>query len=611
MKKCFYFALAALVALAGCEKENDAPAVSGKSVRTISISIPETKATIADSGSGAATFAWEKGDRLGVAVGSRLVEFTLADPDESPARFTAELEEGEVVEDGAYVAYPYVAEDCVDGAFEVSFPSTYEIEKADDFRLRWAGTLSKQENGTFAATLEHTSAILRVTFSTIPTDAAAVVMTADDNAPVTVKFSEDMKESATYTDMSFYLPLQAGSYEAIAIDLATSDGTTIAGSRQTLSSKSGQLTVENGKIYRTPSIEYNLFYQIKDASTLGNGEYVIAYRNGTSYKLFSFEKTMANAKAAAASVADVHGLGNLLSKGSALYSTVLGGNFVEIEAEENAAEILVPASASEAIFTATGTSTAGKVSFTSENGDLRADRVIVDLNDDGSARIAAAFNAEDIVTIMKSLRGTDIPVTFQYLIDFAVEEAAKEGVTFTDEQVTRLETGFEHLCSLAKQVLADHNMGTLMDIDLSTNVLDVFARYYDNVTDYSLQISEEKKFGWAVPMGFYAADNGFTFNVSVPNYGWFNRLNASLKGKTKDECVEYWHQFDSEYNIAGFENFFQRLSRRALNELSDSTYEMLQQLAAEDKFITIGQVYKKYVDRFNDDLEEVYIYKKY
>ena len=221
--------------------------------------------------------------------------------------------------------------------------------------------------------------------------------------------------------------------------------------------------------------------------------------------------------------------------------------------------------------------------------EVMADRVIVDLNDDGSAQIAAAFNAEDIVSILKDLRGTDIPVTFQYLIDFAVEEAAKEGVTFTEDQVTRLETGFEHLCSLAKQVLADHNMGTLMDIDLSTNVLDVFARYYDNVTDYSLQISEEKKFGWAVPMGFYAADNGFTFNVSVPNYGWFNRLNASLKGKTKDECGEYWH----------------------LNELSDSTYEMLQQMAAEDKFITIGQVYKKYVDRFNDDLEEVYIYKKY
>ena len=33
-------------------------------------------------------------------------------------------------------------------------------------------------------------------------------------------------------------------------------------------------------------------------------------------------------------------------------------------------------------------------------------------------------------------------------------------------------------------------------------------------------------------------------------------------------------------------------------------------MAAEGKFTEIGKVYKKYVDRFNDQLEPVCIYKK-
>ena len=145
----------------------------------------------------------------------------------------------------------------------------------------------------------------------------------------------------------------------------------------------------------------------------------------------------------------------------------------------------------------------------------------------------------------------------------------------------------------------------LMEIDINTKVLDVFAQYYDNVCDYSLQVSEEKKFGWAVPLGFYAANDGFTSNVSLPSYGWFNRLDASLEGD-KDYCVNYWAQFDSQYKILDFENFFQRLARRAVNELDDSTYAMLQEI----DFKAIGNVYKKYAERLNDNLEKVYIYKK-
>ena len=60
-------------------------------------------------------------------------------------------------------------------------------------------------------------------------------------------------------------------------------------------------------------------------------------------------------------------------------------------------------------------------------------------------------------------------------------------------------------------------------------------------------------------------------------------------------------------NIA---NFFERASRRALRELDSSTLTMLQEMAAAGKFTAIGQVYKKYAERFNDQLEPVCIYKK-
>ena len=599
MKKVFY-AAAALLALAACSKEQNAPEI--KAEKTVQITLTGTKATIDDNGSGAASFAWEQGDKIGVEVDGELVEFELTEFEGNTAKFKADVT-GEL-KDGAYVAYPYVPEDCVDGEFEVSYPSVYEVDKADAFRLRWSGTLKEDtENGGFYTALENTAAIFRVTYTTVPEFAKAVTMKADDADPVTVKFSQEVTE-----DMNFYFPLLEGSYDAITVALATEDGTEIDGTAQTLTSKKGQMTLEKGKIYRTPAITLNLYERVDDAGLLEDGDYVLAYydADAASYKLFSFSKTMENAQAAADAVKDVHGLGNLFSKGTQIYRTILNGNYVAVSGKENALAINVPAEAEAmAAFSATGNANSGQVTLSSDKGTLRVDKVIVTTNEDGSANIAVQLNAEDIVTILRDLRDTDIPVTFKHLVDFAVEQAKKEGITFTDAQIDRLQSGFNHLCKLAKELIKEKMGKDLMDIDINTEVLEVFARYYDNVCDYSLQVSEEKKFGWAVPLGFYAANDGFTSNVSLPSYGWFNRLDASLEGD-KDYCVSYWAQFDSQYTILDFENFFQRLARRAVNELDDSTYAMLQEI----DFTAIGNVYKKYAERLNDDLEKVYIYKK-
>lgn len=359
------------------------------------------------------------------------------------------------------------------------------------------------------------------------------------------------------------------------------------------------------------------------------GKYILVYPNGTTYRAFSFTKAMENAEAAGELAKDTHGLENILAMGSQLYSTVVANNCVDVEGPANAESlILTPDQEKEAAFDVSLVdnhpwgSVDGKVtlSTTTQKGNtysIGIDHAIVKVN--GNADVVVAFNAPDVINAMKAIRGTDLPVDFDYLINMAVAQAMKEGIEFTPAQIARLKSGFEHLCVLAKSMVASHpevfGSGTLMDINLSTNVFDVIGRYYDNASMMSWAIAPEKRFGLAT-LGYHAYDKGFTFNVGLPQAGWFNRLEASLKYDANndgvlevEDCVTYWKQFDSQYNL-GIPNFFERASRRALSELDSTTLAMLQQMAATGKFAAIGNVYKQYADRFNDELEPVYIYKK-
>ena len=606
MKKVLSFSVVALLALFGCTKEQNGIETENAYNTTLTLSITPTKAIINDSDSGPASFEWETGDVIGVQVGNELKEFTFDSYNsDNKAIFKGSITGS--LENGAFVAYPYVPQDCIDGNFSVSFPATYEVSKANAFRLRWTGKLKKENDGTFSTTMEHTSAILRVTYASVPDAVNSIIMTVDDGSPVTVNFTQDKVEH-----MSFYFPVMQGSYNKITVGLGI-DGEIVEGTEQTLSKKNGTLDFTKGLIYRAPEISLNLYALMTPEDDLSDGTYVLAYYDASAeqFKLFSFEKTMANAAAAAETVKDVHGLSELLAKGSQIYSSTLKENYVAVSGKEGAHAINVPAATeAQVAFSATGNANAGKVSFTSSNGNIKADKIIVAINDDNTATIAAQFNGADLVQVARDLRGTDIPVTFNYLIDFAVDQAKKENVTFTPEQIDRLRTGFEHLCTLAKDVIKDKLGKDLMPINLQTNPLDVFARYYDNVCDYSLQISEVKKLGWATPIGFHKYDDGFTTNIALPSYGWFDRVNASLMSETKQGCVNYWAQFDDDYTILEFENFFSRAANKALSEISEDTYTMLHNMAVAGKFTAIGKVYNRYATRFNDKLEPVYIYKK-
>lgn len=218
---------------------------------TITVELPETKALINDTGAGSASFSWENGDEIGVVVDGKYYRFTLSGKTGGQTRtFTADLPSGSSIEDGAAVAFPYIADDYNEstGVFSLTYPTEYTSTKDGDFRHRWAGTLSKDGSGKYHALLSHQTAILRVTYDNVPAEATAVRLTADKNLAgesksITTTFSWHQKT------MNFYFPVPEGTYHSFSLILLNGNDE-IDGTTKTLSGS--DMVLETGKIYRTP-----------------------------------------------------------------------------------------------------------------------------------------------------------------------------------------------------------------------------------------------------------------------------------------------------------------------------------------------------------------------
>lgn len=271
MKNVLYSLIA--VVLTACTA-NPLPSNQAQSgMERVSINVrlaePATKALINDSGSGSASFSWENGDEIGVVVNNKYYRFTLeGKTGVDLGTFTAELPTGSAIENGARIAFPYIAEDYNDGTstFSLTYPTEYTSAKAGDFRHRWAGTLSKDGSGNFEANLEHQAAILRITYANVPSEATAVKLTADkslagDSKTITTSFSWHA------STMDFYFPVPAGTYNSFTIELFNG-GDAIDGTQRTLAN--GSMVLETGKIYRTPSV------------TLGPKKILVAYFSFTN-----------------------------------------------------------------------------------------------------------------------------------------------------------------------------------------------------------------------------------------------------------------------------------------------------------------------------------------
>ena len=256
MKKAIYTLFA--IALAACTAESipETPTTPESTVPTtekVSINVrlaePATKTIINDSGSGAASFSWENGDEIGVVVDNKYYCFTLeGKTGEDTGTFTAELPSGSTIEDGAQIAYPYIADDYNESTntFSLTYPTEYTSTKAGDFRHRWAGTLVKDGSNNFQANLAHQTAILRITYANVPADATAIKITADKNLAgssktITTNFSWHA------STMDFHFPVPAETYTSFTIELYNG-ADAIDGTQRTLANTS--MLLETGKIYR-------------------------------------------------------------------------------------------------------------------------------------------------------------------------------------------------------------------------------------------------------------------------------------------------------------------------------------------------------------------------
>ena len=290
MKKVIYTLFATALAACTAESIPETPTTPESTVPTterVSINVrlaePATKAIINDSGSGAASFSWENGDEIGVVVGNKYYRFTLeGKTGEDTGTFTAELPSGSTIEDGAQIAYPYIADDYNESTntFSLTYPTEYTSTKAGDFRHRWAGTLVKDGSNNFQANLAHQTAILRITYANVPADATAIKITADKNLAGS---SKTITTNFTWhaSTMDFYFPVPAETYSSFTIELYNG-ADAIGGTQRTLANTS--MVLEAGKIYRTPTI------------TLGPKKILVAY--------FSFTNTT---KGIADSMADILG----------------------------------------------------------------------------------------------------------------------------------------------------------------------------------------------------------------------------------------------------------------------------------------------------------------
>ena len=365
------------------------------------------------------------------------------------------------------------------------------------------------------------------------------------------------------------------------------------------------------------------------------GQYILVYPVDGKYRAFSFIQTMEKAETAAASVANT-AFADLYDQSSALYNTVVGGNYVEITSDNAETLTLTPAQEAKVALNIAantnpwanatdGTTTLSARTVSGSTYSIPVDHLVASINSDGTADLVAAFNAPGAVAVMNSLRGHDVNVTFQDLINLAITKNDE----FTDDEAVIFTKAFNKLVAVVKKVVAEnpHNLfpagSTMMDITLNTNAFDVFSQYHDNVAELSWRISPEKRFGLA-QLGYNVNAQGFTVSVNLPSYEWFNKLNESLmsSGLRRDRFIAYWAALDSQYtvNLDGvkIDNFFEKLATRFVAELRQGTsvfdqndeFTQLYGAAVLGEFTKMGDAYKKLADKLNTGIQPAYIFKK-
>ncbi len=352
--------------------------------------------------------------------------------------------------------------------------------------------------------------------------------------------------------------------------------------------------------------------KVTETAQLTSGEYVIVYPTADAYKVFSFEKAMANAETAAALVANKHTFAEVAPMRTQIFQTCVNGDYETVDVPEDPAFLEIPeeieANVAIEATTETGETATGSAVLKSTKKNLGFNNVVVSLGEGGAATIKGMVNASDFNNLCTYLRGHQLQFTFVDAMDFVASETG-----MTDASKEDALKAFDALCQVAKSVMSEQNYHVLMDIDRNTKVMDVFTNEYEFFAEASMGYDSDKAFGWLNPVGFYVENDGFSAHIPVPSSWWFDLFADSLATGSRESFVAYWKQFDIDHpeysQYFGRTTFFGRIAEKMIED-NAVTVSQFNKIAAIN-WTLIGQKYQAYANDLNlDPRVEVCLYKK-
>jgi hypothetical protein len=229
MRKIWIIATAAAaVALAGCNRETDAPAPEAGVFRATI----ETPSRVAFSDEG--TFSWQEGDAIAVSTNAGFKTFTLA----SGAGSASGTFQGELVDVTSATVAVYPASAAKDDA-TVTLPAEYAWKEGQTNAVMFCEQVSLTEVNSF----KHLGGIIKITYSEIPADANALVFKAEAKITGDFAIADGKIAAGAGTDevkvtfaagsnpAAFYIPVPTGEYKfsvELQKDGAAVEGTKIA-----------------------------------------------------------------------------------------------------------------------------------------------------------------------------------------------------------------------------------------------------------------------------------------------------------------------------------------------------------------------------------------------
>ncbi len=250
MKK-FYFILTAAALMVGCAKDNpvvstvNEPATPTGTVVTLTAEIPQmTKASV-----DATAFAWEDGDQIAVpsnATGGYTV-FTTSTG--SLGTFTATLEDGVNLVNGT-AFYPASV---VLGTYTTAFSSVADAKKG--FKMEASYTA-----GSSSITFSHTSALVHLNFTNVPSFATSVVVNDGSSNVATVALTSPS------TSLDVYVPITPNGSKKYSFSI-------FAGAAE-LKKVSKTVALAAGTYYSTPVINTPIYLFV---SKFNDWSYLYAY----------------------------------------------------------------------------------------------------------------------------------------------------------------------------------------------------------------------------------------------------------------------------------------------------------------------------------------------